>query len=105
MLSLRSLPLRNARYHWRSNLPVLLGVAVGSAVLTGALVVGDSLRGSLRDRTERQLMGVESVYVGTRLIRAELANDLPGTVSPVLMLSGSVHHDEKHIGRASIIGL
>ena len=37
------------------NLAVLLGVAVGTAVLTGALLVGDSLRGSLRDRALRQL--------------------------------------------------
>lgn len=39
--------LRNLRFHWRGNLAVLLGVAVGTAVLTGALLVGDSLRGSL----------------------------------------------------------
>ena len=38
----------NLLHHWRANLAVLLGVAVGCAVLTGALLVGDSLRGSLR---------------------------------------------------------
>ena len=40
--------LRNLFYHWRGNSAVLLGVVVGCAVLTGALFVGDSLRGSLR---------------------------------------------------------
>ena len=35
--------LRNCFYHWRGNLAVLLGVVVGTAVLTGALLVGDSV--------------------------------------------------------------
>ena len=39
------------RYHWRTNLAVACGVAVGAAVLTGALLVGDSMRGSLRHLT------------------------------------------------------
>ena len=59
MLTLPKLVARNLAYHWRGNLAVLLGVAVGSAVLTGALLVGDSLRGSLRARVERQLGGVD----------------------------------------------
>ena len=42
--------LRSMIHHWRGNLAVTLGVGVGCAVLTGALFVGDSLRGSLRDR-------------------------------------------------------
>ena len=36
--------LRNLLYHLRGNLAVFFGVALGSAVLTGALLVGDSLR-------------------------------------------------------------
>jgi putative ABC transport system permease protein len=110
MISLRSLPLRNAGYHWRSNLPVLLGVAVGAAVLAGALVVGDSLRGSLRDRALRQLNGVESTYLGTRLVRADVAGQLPGTVAPVMILQGSIQSnpesdEPRRIGRAAVVGL
>ena len=36
-------------YYWRTNLAVVLGVATAVAVLAGALLVGDSVRGSLRD--------------------------------------------------------
>ena len=43
------LALTSARYYWRTNLAVTLGVAAAVAVLAGALVVGDSVRGSLRD--------------------------------------------------------
>ena len=49
-MTFASLLLRNLRFHWRGNLAVFLGVAVGTAVLTGALLVGDSLRGSLLKR-------------------------------------------------------
>ncbi len=36
-------------YYWRTNLAVLLGVIAGTAVIGGALIVGDSVRGSLRE--------------------------------------------------------
>lgn len=90
MLTRRTLPLRSARFHWRANLPVVLGVAVGAAVLSGALLVGDSLRGSLRDRAVRQLNGVEAAYVGTRFLRDDLARELPGEVVPALIVPASL---------------
>src|SRR4051794_26392598 len=67
---------QNVWYHWRGNLAVLLGVAVGTAVLTGALLVGDSLRGSLRDRALNQLGWVDDALISGRFIRASLAADL-----------------------------
>ncbi len=93
MFTLSQLPIRSARHHWRANLPVLLGVAVGAAVLTGALLVGDSLRGSLRDRALRQLNGVESAYVGPRFLPTGVARELPGDVVPALLMQGSLRTD------------
>ena len=90
MLTPTKLVVRNLAYHARGNLAVLLGVAVGSAVLTGALLVGDSLRGSLRARVERQLGGIDAVAFFPRPVRADIADGLPGTVAPVLLLPGSV---------------
>ena len=68
LLTRRTLPLRNVRYHARPQLPVMLGVALATAVLTGSLVVGDSLRGSLRERALRRLGGVEASYAGTQFV-------------------------------------
>ncbi len=104
MLTFATLPLRSAGFHWRANVPVLLGVAVGAAVLTGALLVGDSLRGSLRDRADRQLNGVDHAYVGTRFVRQEVAANLPGT-TPALILQSAVRAGENRVGRATVIGL
>ena len=39
---------RGLAYHWRTNLAVVAGVGVAVAVLAGALLVGDSVRASLR---------------------------------------------------------
>ena len=44
------LAIRSLSYYWRINVTVALGVAAATAVLTGALVVGDSVRESLTAR-------------------------------------------------------
>src|SRR5437763_3168742 len=90
MITTPRLVVRNLVYHWRGNLAVLLGVAVGSAVLTGALLVGDSLRGSLRERAEQQLGGIDAAAIFYHPIRAEAADGLPGKSAPVLLLQGSI---------------
>ncbi len=96
-MTLTRLLRRNLFFHWRGNLAVLLGVAVGTAVLTGALLVGDSLRGSLRDRALRQIGWVDAVMVSGRFVRQELARDLAGpgaTVAPVVALQGRARAGE-----------
>jgi len=75
-MSLSRLLLRNLLFHWRGNCAVLLGVVVGAAVLTGALLVGDSLRGSLRDLALRRLGWVDQTLVAPRFFREELAEGL-----------------------------
>ena len=59
-MTLKTLILRSLRHHWRGHLGVLLGAAVGSAALIGALVVGDSVRLSLRDLALQRLGWVEA---------------------------------------------
>src|SRR5579871_3929668 len=89
---------RTLAFHRRANLAVLLGVAVGAAVLTGALLVGDSLRGSLRDRALSRLWWVDKAMVGGRFVRQELAERMgdhhyqPGTgmIEPGIILRGTV---------------
>ncbi|MFO0824817.1 MAG: ABC transporter permease [Gemmataceae bacterium] len=111
MLTFPKLVLRNLAYHWRGNLAVLLGVVVGSAVLTGALLVGDSLRGSLRVRAERQLNGIDAAAMFPRLLRAEIADGMPGKVAPVLLLPGTVQavstegNAAPFLGRVTVLGV
>src|SRR6266540_3685942 len=63
-MTFRTLVRRSLRFHWRGHLGVLLGAAVGSAALIGALVVGDSVRGSLRERALERLGWVQTAMEG-----------------------------------------
>ncbi|MCB0294884.1 MAG: hypothetical protein KDG51_06515, partial [Calditrichaeota bacterium] len=67
---------KNLLYYWRINLAVVLGAAIAAAVLTGALLVGDSVRGSLRDMTLERLGDIDYALVSERFFRAALAEDL-----------------------------
>ena len=67
---------RSLSYFWRIQLAVLLGAAVTTAVLTGALLVGDSVRGSLRDLTLDRLGRIDYALVSERFFREGLATDL-----------------------------
>ncbi|MHC4252264.1 MAG: FtsX-like permease family protein, partial [Planctomycetota bacterium] len=70
--------LRTLRYFWPSDLAVAAGVAVGTAVLAGSLLVGASVRGSLVDLAERRLGGVDHVMVTPHLFTARLSASLEG---------------------------
>jgi putative ABC transport system permease protein len=59
-MNFRTLLLRTLCFHWRGHLGVLLGAAVGSAALIGALVVGDSVRLSLRELALQRLGWVDA---------------------------------------------
>jgi len=78
MSSIR-LILASLVHHWRINLSVACGVAAGTAVLTGALLVGDSMRGSLRDLTLDRLGRIDHVLVSEQFFRTELADELAAT--------------------------
>ena len=92
------LALRNLRYHWRTNLAVMAAVIAGTAVIGGALVVGDSVRGSLRQMSLDRLGQIDDVLAGPRFFREDLAQDLSArpdfnqrfkSVAPALMIGGT----------------
>ncbi len=57
------LALRSVRFHWRLAISVALGVATACAVISGALVVGDSMRGSLRSLTIDRLGKIDQMIM------------------------------------------
>lgn len=56
--------LSSARHYWRGHLGLLLGAFLASAVLSGSLLVGDSVRASLRRVAELRLGKVQSGLLG-----------------------------------------
>ncbi|QDU87832.1 FtsX-like permease family protein [Pirellulimonas nuda] len=82
----------------RSHLAVAAGVAVATAVLTGALLVGDSVRGSLRDLTLQRLGTIDVAWTAPRPFLDTLASE-PGfaqryaRTAPALRLQASATSD------------
>src|SRR5436309_2350929 len=85
-MTISKLIYRGLIFHARSHLGVVLGAAVGSAVLTGALVVGDSVRGTLRDFALARLGAAEfALALGDRFFRDRLGEDLQSPKLPKAM--------------------
>jgi len=107
-VTLRTLVIRSVRFHWRTNLAVLLGVATATAVLAGALVVGDSVRGSLRDLALQRL-GRADIAVSTAGFFPEaVADDLRGGVAaarsaPLVIATGAVTHEGSRRRAAGVL--
>lgn len=108
--------LRGLAYFWKLNLAVLLATAVNTAVLTGALIVGDSVRGSLSDMTLDRLGNIELALVVERFFPQSLADRLKevdgfgalhsGT-APVILLPGTAVRieTETRASQVNILGI
>ena len=91
--------LRGLLFYARPHLAVALGVAAGTAVLTGALLVGDSVRGSLRHLALGRLGQIDAVLLVDQFFRAEIAAELTSspdfpdefeTAVPCIFLQGTI---------------
>jgi hypothetical protein len=98
-MNTRRLILSSLGYYWRTNVAVVLGVATAVAVLAGALLVGDSVRGSLHDLVLQRLGETDHVVLSAGLLREELVEDLrehpdfPARfdgICPILLMPGFV---------------
>lgn len=78
---------------------MIAGVATAVAVLAGALLVGDSVRGSLRDLVLQRLGHADRVVVATNFFREALSDDLRGDpafqaaysgITPLIVMPGLV---------------
>jgi ABC-type lipoprotein release transport system permease subunit len=106
------LVLRSLRFYWRTHLGVLLGVTVAGAILTGALVVGDSIRASLRHAALARLGDTQlALALPDRFFRAALADelqpDLHATVAPLLLLRGAatLPDGSARVNAAQVVGV
>jgi ABC-type lipoprotein release transport system permease subunit len=94
---------RNLVHYWRTNLAVVFGVATAVAVLAGALLVGDSVRASLRDLALQRLGQTDRVITSNGFFRDHLANDMQSDsqfaiagfaeTCPLIALEGTVTHE------------
>jgi ABC-type lipoprotein release transport system permease subunit len=107
------LVLRSLVYYWRTNVAVVAGVATAVAVLAGALLVGDSVRGSLRDLVLERLGRTDRAIASAGFFREALADDVRATAPavqqavPLVVLPGLVSEQTsgRRAGQVRIYGV
>jgi len=111
-MNLWSLVRRSLGFYWRTNLGVLLAAMVSTAVLAGALVVGDSVRHSLKMMVTARLGTTQlAVAAQSRFFRAKLADELGAelntAVAPVLQLRGLIANSNgtRRANRIEVLGV
>lgn len=89
-----TLAARSLRHYWRTHAAVVLGVATATAVLTGSLVVGDSVRASLAGLALERIGRATHAVRSTRFVREVLASDVSarggGATAPLVAVRGAV---------------
>src|SRR5688572_30905530 len=104
----RRLIWRSLAHHARSHLGVVLGAAVGSAALIGALLVGDSIRGSLRDMALARLGEVTvAMESGDRFFRDKLADEFTFGAAPIAQVAGTAARSDGEVraNNVQVIGI
>ena len=115
-LNRSQLVVQSLLHYWRTNLAVLLGVIAGTAVIGGALVVGDSVKASLRQMTFDRLGKIDFALAGPRFVREQLADEIGrnagsskssvGTVAPgIVMQAGLQSKSNNSIRRAGQVNV
>ena len=105
--------VKSLLYYWRTHLAVLLGVAAGAAVIAGALIVGDSVRASLRAMSLQRLGAVDYAVSGGRFFTEDLASRIQAgadgrltSVAPALsMQAGLTRESDGTVERAGGVSL
>ena len=111
-MSLYKFILKSLWYFRRQHLAVLAGTIISTAVLTGALIIGDSVKFSLTQLVESRLGDTKfALLTGDRFVRAELANDISKNLdvptASILMVDGIAIKPgiAKRINSASVLGV
>src|ERR1022692_1483769 len=92
-MRISTLLARNLAWYWRTNLAVLVGVATATGVLGGALLVGESVRASLRGLVLERLGNADFVVTRAGFFREELAEEMRPAGAPLIVLEGLVAHE------------
>jgi putative ABC transport system permease protein len=104
--------LRSLRFYGKSHLWVVLGTMISTAILVGALIIGDSVKFSLQQIVFDRLGNTEfALTSGDRFFRAEIADDLSKildtTVAPLLQTKciAIAEGGQQRLNNVQIIGV
>ena len=85
---MRRFSWNSLKHFWQIHLTVALCTAVATGVLAGALIVGDSVRGSLRNLTTERLGAIQHALLADHFFQPDLL-DRQNKV-PAILLNGTI---------------
>jgi len=96
-MTLPGIVIRNLRHYWQQHLSVIAGAALCSMVLVGALIVGDSVKSTLRRLADERIGKADVALLATDgFFREELAQNVVErmggevVVAPVVVTRGNL---------------
>ena len=104
--------LKGVWHYRRINVVVMVAVAISTAVIGGSLIVGDSVRYSLRRMTEQRLGDITDVLHSPRFFRQQLVEEIREgrIVAPAILVTGSIERptgdsDIRRAGSVTLLGV
>lgn len=104
--------LRSLWYFRKKHFVVFLGIVISTAVLTGALIIGDSVKYSLFKLVDLRLGKAKyAMQTGDRFVRSQLARELSQKLNidaaSLLILNGIAINTEnqKRVNKTQIVGI
>ena len=102
--------LRNLRHFRGVNLALIAGMIVASAVLTGAMMVGDSVRGSLAQLARDRLGRIDDAVLARRFFDQSIAERLRADpqlaarydIVPAIVLQGGASNEKESVRAGSV---
>lgn len=86
----RRLIFKSLCYYWKPYLAAVLGLAVSTAVVTGALIIADSVKSTIRQNALSRLGSIRLALSAPRLIPISRESN----ATPAILLNGSTMTDE-----------
>lgn len=94
---------RSLTWYWRTNAAVVMGVALTTAVLAGALAVGDSVRNSLRRLAVERLGATGSVLASKGFFRESLADAFTPAAPLIVTEAFATHADSRRVAGGVVV--
>ncbi|MDZ4405871.1 FtsX-like permease family protein [Prosthecobacter sp.] len=105
-MKLKDYVLQSARHYWRGHLGLLFGTFLAATILTGSLLVGDSVRASLRRVAALRLGQIEGgVLGGDRWFTESLARKTKTVPMIIATGSASATNGKVRVNGAQVLGV
>ena len=107
-MSFLRLVFKSISFYRRTSAAVLAAVVLSTAVLVGALAVGDSVRISLAKMVDARLGNVKSAVIAQdRFFTAGLADKLSSNSAAVVWIKGVAANDDgsRRVNNANVLGV